>query len=178
VLLFALGVTEPKSYPSSCHAPPFGEPLNLFRPQPEYARDSIELHARGSVTAIDVRTFTAARADIGINCAIDIIANLGGLRAFQMQATSEVCRLMAPGLRDVQPKPEWYGFDRITSCTIWVTRDTRTSELRHASMRVVASGGGDGGVVKSPNRQYVVLLTRYAGSREWTVTHYNVGVPE
>ena len=113
-----------------------------------------------------------------MRCAIEVMAGLGGLRAYELYATSEICAPARTGSGSVGAQQRWPGFDRISVCTLYLTRDRATGELRHSSLWIVASGGRVADDGSKPIRQYEVHLERAAGSRRWSVVDYSEGIRE
>jgi hypothetical protein len=161
----------------SCDAPQLGKPFD-FRPRPNAVRDSIALDTRTVVTVADSQAVQDARVDIGLRCAIEVLASWGDLRAYELQATSELCTLSRTGTRVLPSRLQWRDYDAIDLCRLSVTRDSATGELLHATLRVIARGGPVEADGRKLMREYDVRLVRYAGSRRWAVTSYTVRIPE
>ena len=175
--ILALSVASDGRRLPSCDAPQLGV-KHGFRPGPIVVVDTIALATRPTLSVADSQAVQDARVDIGMRCAIEVIAGLGGLRAYELYATSEICALARTGSGSVGAPQRWSGFDRISVCTLYLTRDKATGELRHSSLWIVASGGTVADDGSKLIREYEVHLERAAGSRRWSVVDYSVGVRE
>lgn len=141
--------------------------------------DSIALAARPTLSAADSQAVRDARVDIGMRCAISVMANLGGLRVSELQTTSGICRDLRSGGNSIETPPlSWRGYDRIAVCTLYLTRDKENGSLLHAALWIVATGGHVEENGSKLVRQYEVRLERRGGSRSWSVTRYAVRMPE
>lgn len=175
-LLLALGMASDVGGIPSCDAPMLGV-KGALRPVPGVVFDSIVLSSRPRVSVADLQAVRDSRVDLGLRCAIYVIAHLGGLRASELKTTSEICAPLGPG-SDEAPRRSWPGYDQISVCTLYLTRDRETGRLRHASLWIVATGGKieeNGSRLQS---QYEIRLERPTGSQSWTVVSYAVRNPE
>jgi hypothetical protein len=171
-LLLAASVLRTGSPIPSCDAPTFGEERPPFRPGSTVVYDTIAFDAKASRSRADSQAVHEARIDIGVRCAIDVIASLGGLRTYEMLTSAHVCALQPSSAPLMSPHQRGMGFDEIALCRIEFGRDLATRNLVHVTLSVFASGG----VVETDDRkivrEYEVRLVRYAGSTAWRVDSY------
>ena len=161
-----------------CPAPTIGVPGRLPVGL-SVTRDSFTVSDRPMVSAADSQAVRSARVDLGVKCAIAVIADLGGLRAAELHETAGACGALPPRGREaptsVRLRP---GSDWIALCRVYITRDQRTRDVLHAELWLVAIGGRVERDGTKRLQNYDVRLRRLYGSREWSVVSYAVLNPE
>jgi hypothetical protein len=130
------------------------------------------LAASGSRSRADAQAVEEARIDIGIRCAIDVIASLGGLRAYELLTSTHVCALQSSSGTGVPLRKQEIGSDRIALCHIRFGREVATWKVVYVTLSVFAVGGVVEVDGRTLLREYEVRLVRSAGSSAWAVEYY------